>query len=40
MKAGLVMNLLCVCVVTLMINTLGVVMFDLNTFPDWAEQRQ
>ncbi|CAL4060255.1 unnamed protein product, partial [Meganyctiphanes norvegica] len=35
MRAGVVMNVICVCVVTLMINTLGVVMFDLNTMPSW-----
>lgn len=33
---GLMMNIMCVGVVTLMINTLGVYVFDLNTFPDWA----
>ncbi|KAA0189196.1 hypothetical protein HAZT_HAZT002835 [Hyalella azteca] len=36
LKAGLVMNVICVLVATFMINTLGVVMFDLNHFPDWA----
>ncbi|KAF2344419.1 Solute carrier family 13 [Trinorchestia longiramus] len=36
LKAGLVMNVICVLVATLMINTLGVAMFDLNNFPDWA----
>lgn len=35
-KAGIVMNLLCVAVAMLMINTLGVAMFDLQNFPDWA----
>ncbi|GAB6030174.1 hypothetical protein CHUAL_005850 [Chamberlinius hualienensis] len=33
---GLFMNILCVAVITLTINTLGVAIFDLNTFPDWA----
>ncbi|KAK3849412.1 hypothetical protein Pcinc_043833, partial [Petrolisthes cinctipes] len=36
MKAGAMMNLLCVLVVNITINTLGVIMFDLNTFPAWA----
>ena len=35
-KAGLMMNVMCVCVVTLLTNTLGVALFDLNTFPAWA----
>ena len=36
MKAGFVMNIVCVCVITLMINTLGIPMFDVLNFPDWA----
>ncbi|XP_066951651.1 Na(+)/citrate cotransporter-like isoform X2 [Macrobrachium rosenbergii] len=36
MRAGFVMNVLCVVIITLMINTLGVVLFDLDSFPDWA----
>ncbi|XP_042875469.1 solute carrier family 13 member 5-like isoform X2 [Penaeus japonicus] len=36
MRAGVVMNLLCVLVITLMINTLGVVIFDLHTMPAWV----
>ncbi|XP_066951679.1 solute carrier family 13 member 2-like isoform X2 [Macrobrachium rosenbergii] len=37
MKAGIVMNVLCVFVITGMVNTLGVLMFDLHTLPAWAE---
>ncbi|XP_064082342.1 solute carrier family 13 member 2-like [Macrobrachium nipponense] len=37
MKAGFVMNVLCVIVITGMINTLGVLMFDLHTLPAWAK---
>lgn len=33
---GLFMNVICVAVITLTINTLGVAIFDLNTFPEWA----
>ncbi|XP_068207294.1 Na(+)/citrate cotransporter-like [Palaemon carinicauda] len=36
MKAGIVMNILCVIIITVMINTLGVLMFDLYNMPDWA----
>lgn len=35
-KAGLGMNILAVTVLVICINTYGVVMFDLSTFPDWA----
>ena len=31
------MNLLCIGVTMLTINTIGVAMFDLNNFPDWAK---
>lgn len=37
MKAGIVMNIVCVCVITVMINTLGIPMFDVMNFPEWAE---
>lgn len=37
-KLGAVMNLLCLGVVQLCINTYGYVMFDLGTFPDWAQE--
>ncbi|KAG0714781.1 Solute carrier family 13 member 3 [Chionoecetes opilio] len=36
MKAGIVMNIVCVLVLNVMINTLGVVIFDLNTMPSWT----
>lgn len=39
-KPGLVMNLVCCAVQLLMVNTLGIVMFDLNTFPKWANHSQ
>ncbi|XP_071505890.1 Na(+)/citrate cotransporter-like [Diadema antillarum] len=35
-KAGLMMNIVCVLVSNLSLNTLGVWVFDVNTFPDWA----
>ncbi|CAG0889920.1 unnamed protein product [Darwinula stevensoni] len=37
MKAGLVMNLICVSVINIMINTLGDYLFDFSTYPSWAE---
>ncbi|CAG0893446.1 unnamed protein product [Darwinula stevensoni] len=37
MKAGFVMNVICVAVINLMINTLGDYMFDFSSFPDWAD---
>ena len=36
MRVGFLMNILCVIVNMIAINTYGVAMFDLNTFPDWA----
>ncbi|CAL1267387.1 unnamed protein product [Larinioides sclopetarius] len=36
-KPGLVMNLVCCAVQLFMVNTLGVAIFDLNTFPSWAK---
>ncbi|KAG7155138.1 Solute carrier family 13 member 3-like [Homarus americanus] len=36
MRAGAVMNVLCVLVITLMINTLGVAIFDLHNIPSWV----
>eukprot|EP00092_Neocalanus_flemingeri_P074270 GFUD01091799.1.p1 GENE.GFUD01091799.1~~GFUD01091799.1.p1 ORF type:complete len:198 (-),score=23.79 GFUD01091799.1:255-767(-) len=38
LKAGMVMNLICVSVLILAINTYGVPLFGLNEFPDWAAQ--
>ncbi|KAM7443605.1 Solute carrier 13 [Porites harrisoni] len=35
-KAGIVMNVLAVTVLIICVNTYGVPMFDLKTFPDWA----
>ncbi|XP_077984277.1 Na(+)/citrate cotransporter-like [Glandiceps talaboti] len=35
-KCGFMMNILCLLVVNLSINTIGMLQFDLNTFPDWA----
>ncbi|XP_074499531.1 Na(+)/dicarboxylate cotransporter 3 [Sebastes fasciatus] len=35
-KTGIVMNILGILSVSLALNTWGVAMFDLNTFPDWA----
>ncbi|XP_076062935.1 Na(+)/citrate cotransporter-like [Oratosquilla oratoria] len=36
LRAGVVMNVLCVIVITVMINTLGVAMFDVKNLPTWA----
>ncbi|XP_059486392.1 Na(+)/citrate cotransporter-like isoform X2 [Neocloeon triangulifer] len=36
-KSGIVMNLLTVGALILMFNTLGVIVYDLDTFPSWAE---
>ena len=36
MKAGFVMNLLCVITLSISINSYAVPLFDLNTFPEWA----
>jgi len=36
MKAGLVMNFVCVFTIALSINTYAVPLFGLNEFPDWA----
>jgi len=38
-KAGLGMNILAVTVLVICVNTYGVAMFDLSTFPDWAASR-
>lgn len=37
MKAGSVMNLFCIFVIQLTINTYGYAYFDLGTYPDWAK---
>ncbi|CAG0903040.1 unnamed protein product, partial [Darwinula stevensoni] len=36
MKAGAVMNVVCVLVINMTINTLGNYIFDFSTFPEWA----
>lgn len=36
MKPGIVMNIICLVVQFTMINTLGKAMFNLDTFPEWA----
>ena len=36
MKAGLLMNVVCVLTICLAINTYAVPLFNLNKFPDWA----
>ncbi|XP_076341313.1 Na(+)/citrate cotransporter-like [Tachypleus tridentatus] len=33
---GIIAKIICLLVTLLMVNTLGVVMFHVNTFPDWA----
>ncbi|CAG0897895.1 unnamed protein product [Darwinula stevensoni] len=38
MKTGFVMNVICVAVINLMINTLGDHLFDFSKFPEWAEK--
>ncbi|XP_072040282.1 Na(+)/citrate cotransporter-like [Amphiura filiformis] len=37
-KAGIVLNVLCILVSNASINTLGVWIFDVKTFPDWAKE--
>ncbi|KAK3084904.1 hypothetical protein FSP39_021163 [Pinctada imbricata] len=37
-KVGFFINILCVLVVTLAINTYGIHYFDLDVFPDWAKR--
>ncbi|XP_068207432.1 solute carrier family 13 member 2-like [Palaemon carinicauda] len=36
MKAGVVMNIICVIVITIMINVIGIPMFDLHNMPSWT----
>ncbi|KAG8224335.1 hypothetical protein J437_LFUL004291 [Ladona fulva] len=36
MKAGIVMNIMCVTMLTILFNTLGSVVFDMAEFPEWA----
>ncbi|XP_072043860.1 Na(+)/citrate cotransporter-like isoform X2 [Amphiura filiformis] len=35
-KAGIVMNIMGICLINLMINTLGAPMFDVFNYPEWA----
>ena len=35
-KVGLAIDVMCVLVCNLMINTLGVALFDVKNFPQWA----
>ncbi|CAG0896408.1 unnamed protein product [Darwinula stevensoni] len=37
-KAGFAMNVICVTVINLMINTIGRGLFDFSQFPEWAEK--
>jgi len=39
MKAGFVMNMICVITLCLAINTYAVPLFGLHTFPDWAAEK-
>jgi len=39
MKAGFLMNIVCLITVALSINTYAVPLFDLNSFPDWASAK-
>jgi len=39
MKAGLVMNFVCVITIVLAVNTYAIPLFALNTFPDWASDK-
>ena len=36
-STGFAMNIICVVMTTIAINTYGVLMFDLNSFPTWAK---
>ena len=36
MYPGLIMNFIAIAVITLMINTLGVAIFDLDVVPSWV----
>lgn len=36
MKPGVILKILCCSAELIMINTLGVYLFNLRTFPDWA----
>ena len=36
MKPGVILKILCCTAELIMINTLGVYLFNLHTYPDWA----
>ena len=38
MKAGFVMNLICVITLVVSINSYAVPLFGLDEFPDWAQE--
>lgn len=38
MKVGFVLNIACVVVLTVAVNTYGIPFFKLDEFPDWAEK--
>ena len=35
-RVGFILNIICLLVLTVSINTLGLAMFDLHTLPQWA----
>ena len=37
-STGFAMNIICVFMTTIAINTYGIEMFDINTFPEWANK--
>ena len=37
-KPGILMNIIAITLQLISINTLGVWIFDLNNFPEWANQ--
>jgi hypothetical protein len=38
-KPGLIMNIICIAIEIILINTLGDYIFNFSQFPDWAEQQ-
>jgi hypothetical protein len=40
MKAGMVMNIVCVFTIAIAINTYAIPLFGLNHFPDWARYKK
>lgn len=37
-KVGFILNIICVVVVTVAVNTWGIPYYKLDEFPDWAEK--